>query len=78
MSYNGLQNMVGRAVISAAFCADLLGPRRAACLADCDLTPEEIAVVCAIPARDLTELAVALEQWLNTQTSTTEACDHHL
>lgn len=64
MSHAGLEQLVGRAVISAAFCADLLGPRRAACLADCDLTPAEVAAVCAMPARDLTELAVALAQFI--------------
>ena len=62
MSTRSLQILVGRAIISDSFRADILNGRRAELLQEFDLDAEERAAVLAIRADTLAEFAAQIEQ----------------
>jgi hypothetical protein len=64
MSVKGLNEMVGRAIISDSFRSGLLNGRRAELLRQFEtrLEPDEQQAVLAIQARDLADFAAAIEQ----------------
>jgi hypothetical protein len=59
-----LHLLVGRALVSDRFCADLLFSRRSELVDNIGLAPEEAAQVKAIRAESLTEFAQTLDQLL--------------
>ena len=61
MSARGLQQLVGKAVVSAQFCAGLLSDRRAEALYGLELDAEETAAIIAIRADSLAEFAAQVE-----------------
>lgn len=62
MSIRGLHTLVGRAVISEAFCKGVLNGRRAELLREVDLEPDEATEVMAIRADSLPEFAAAVHE----------------
>jgi hypothetical protein len=64
MSVKGLNELVGRAIISDSFRAGLLNGQRAELLRQFEtrLEPEERQAVLAIQARDLADFAAAIER----------------
>ena len=75
MSHMALNVLVGTAQISCEFRERLLGEDRPAVLAEFDLTSEERRVLLAIEANSVKEFAVQLEEWLQTQESSSVPCD---
>lgn len=75
MSHIALNVLVGTAQISCGFRERLLGKDRPAVLAEFDLTNEERGALLAIEANSVKEFAVQLEQWLQTQESSSVSCN---
>jgi hypothetical protein len=62
MSAAGMNRLVGKAVVSEKFCAELLGERRSDALRAYDLNPEEYGSVMAIQAEALPQFAAAVDR----------------
>jgi hypothetical protein len=62
-----LNLLVGRALVSERYCADLLNGRRADLIRSVGLEPQAAEQVLAIRARTLTEFAQTLDQMLRRQ-----------
>ncbi|CAG0935615.1 hypothetical protein TFLX_04458 [Thermoflexales bacterium] len=71
MSIDGLQFMVGRAVISDEYCAGILNGQKADLIRDLDLDPGESAQVLAIRANTLAEFAAEVDRIVQAQLLTT-------
>ncbi len=71
MSINGLNQLLGEAVVSDQFRAGLLNGRRAELVSDprFKLEPDEAAALLSIEANNLQDFAVAVEMYLSQRKS---------
>jgi hypothetical protein len=75
------QVLVGIALTDSGFCADLLDGKRQALLLAFEFTDEERGFIEAVQAGSLQEFAARLDEWLQTQDSSSNsrwACEQPL
>lgn len=66
-AHEELQAVVGRALVDPTFCSNLLNGHRAECLAEFDLSADEMAAARRIKATDLASYASELDKWITRQ-----------
>jgi len=73
LAHEGLQTLVGRALIDPSFRRGLFSDQRAECLAEVTLTAEERQAASRIQADDLADYAAELDAWMRERSSRVQA-----